>query len=536
MPSDCRENIKSCVKMPEELKLMLECKFSLSEKPQNAEEFLSNLVDEANNVVLVTGIPPNRVKSAAKIIKWQLKGNELQIKVVSGPLVRAPTAVIRFRKLLAEKLGKKFRVGVRGIEIKNFKIEIPIRKPTRSALERIRKLNYVDTVETENGRLTLNLKALNEAELKRNISERTLTMVKAILAEEAAPAPAAEQLQVVRQSRIKKQNFEEDPAVVGVELGWFKEFPGRGQWIYTTPYAKLMEIIEGLIVEEIINKLDFQPFMLPKLIPLEVMRRMPGYLEDIPEGMYYVCPPPRDPEAFAKFKETVKLTKQIPKGQLKAVLKEPDYVLAPAQCEPFWYFFSHETVRCEDLPVKLYDRSGWTYRWEGGGVEGLVRVQEFRRVELGYVGTPEQIIEIRDAVRDSTLHVVDKILDLEWRVVAAAPFYMKGGRIGDVTKSENVAAYDIEVYLPYRGEREKAEWLEITACFIHKDKFVKSFSIHEAKSRPIWTGCTGFGVSRWAASFLATYGFDTSTWPEAVKKQFGTYKLPKTLLWPKKTL
>lgn len=218
------------------------------------------------------------------------------------------------------------------------------------------------------------------------------------------------------------------------------------------------------------------------------------------------------------------------------MLKEPDYVLAPAQCEPFWYFFSHETVKYEDLPIKLYDRSGWTYRWEGGGVEGLVRVQEFRRIELGYVGTPEQIVEIRDAVRDNALRVVGNLLDLEWRVVAAAPFYMKSSHIGDVSKSENVAAYDIEVYMPYRGDRDKAEWLEITACFIHKDKFVKSFSLHEAKGRPIWTGCTGFGVSRWAAAFLATHGFETAAWPDVVRKPFGTYKLPKTLLWPKKSL
>ena len=79
--------------------------------------------------------------------------------------------------------------------------------------------------------------------------------------------------------------------------------------------------------------------MLPKLIPLEVMKKMPGYLDDIPEGMYYCFPPPRDPNAFNEFKEKMKITKEISKETLKNSLKDPEYVLAPAQCEAFWQFY-----------------------------------------------------------------------------------------------------------------------------------------------------------------------------------------------------
>lgn len=518
------------------LRMQLTCHLTLSREAEDpkAVAVIKRLVDKANRELLLKGAPTGRVEEAAQILSWTVKGRTLSLRMKSGSHVRAPSAVIRFQKALAQELGSKLKVGVRGLEIPDLIVDIPTGKIPELNLRKIRELPHIQEASGKDGKLILQFKPLSETELRGNIPDRVVRLAKSLV-EEKVEAKLEEVHPVVRQGARRRLAFQGDPVKLGVELGWFKEFPGRGQWVYTTPYAMLSEVIEKLLLENVVDKLEFQPFMLPKLIPLAVMRKMPGYLEDIPEGMYYACPPPRDPEVFTEFKETVKVTKKIPKKLLKETLKEPEYVLAPAQCEPFWEFFSHETLRLEDLPVKLYDRSGWTYRWEGGGVEGLVRIQEFRRIELVYLGSPEQVVEIRDAVRDRVVDVVDRQLRLEWRVVAATPFYMKGGEIGDIRDSRNVAAFDVEVYLPYRGERKKAEWLEIAGCFVHKDKFVKSFSLHEAKNRPLWTGCTGLGVSRWTAAFLASHGFNPDSWPEAVRKRFGAYKLPKTLLWPKKT-
>jgi seryl-tRNA synthetase len=199
-------------------------------------------------------------------------------------------------------------------------------------------------------------------------------------------------------------------------------------------------------------------------------------------------------------------------------------VLAPAQCEPFWYLFVGKSL--EDLPIKLYDRSGWTYRWEGGGVEGLVRVQEFKRVELVYYGFPDDVVKIRDSVLNENIRVADKLLDLEWRVVPGIPFFSKEAQaVLDVHDSYKVGAYDLEVYMPYRGKREEAEWLEISACFVHKTKFIDAFKIREEKRREIWSGCTGMGVSRWVAAFLARHGFEIDGWPTVVKQRFLKYNV-----------
>lgn len=514
------------------IRMKLTCRINLSREMPEAGSLLASLIEKANREIFLKGVSEPHRGEAAQIGEWKLEGPNLTLEFTSGSRVRAPSAVLRFRKLLAEELGKRFRVGVRGIEVPSLTIELEGLKVGDENLWKIRNLEYVGEAKVERETLTLVLNPLGEAELKRNAVDRLLGLVLE-LAGEAEKPRAVEVHPIVMQGPQRLIKFRGDPAKVAVELGWVKEFPGRGQWIYTPPYVRLLEAVEQILVEEVAEKLGFQPFLLPKLIPLEVMRRMPGYLEDIPEGMYYVCPPPRDPEAFFRFKQALRVTGVVERELLRETLKEPDYVLAPAQCEPFWSLFSHETLRLEDLPYKFYDRAGWTYRWEGGGVEGLVRVQEFRRVELVYFGSPEQVVEIRDQVRDEAVRVADKLLEMEWRVVAALPFYMREGEVGDISESRNVAAYDIEIYLPYRGERDKAEWLEIAGCFVHKDKFVKSFSIREARNRPLWTGCTGLGITRWVAAFLATHGFNPENWPKTVKEKFRGYKMPKSLQWPK---
>jgi len=37
-----------------------------------------------------------------------------------------------------------------------------------------------------------------------------------------------------------------------------------------------------------------------------------------------------------------------------------------------------------------------------------------------------------------------------------------------------------------------------------------------------WSGCSGIGLERWTAAFLAQKGFDPAGWPAAVKNRVGT--------------
>lgn len=469
------------------------------------------VVINAAGPVLTKGAPKGKETEAAKIVSWHVVGSELEVELESGRYVRAHDALLRLAKLLAAELGKKHKMGLRGISATDYRIVLPVAEAPAEALAEIKKLPY--EVAVGESVVEIRMKGLTEADLRGRVVDRLVSMVEDTISR--ASTKAAEP-KVIREGPKLPHNFRENPFDVAKKLGWIRDFPGRGQWIYEEPYAKLLRAIEDIIIEEVARPLKFEEVMLPKLIPLEVMQRMPGYLDGVPEGMYYVSPPPRDPEAFKDFKQKLKLTKRVPVEELKKILKEPAYVLAPAQCEPFYETFASSHVRIEDLPVKQFDRSGWTYRWEGGGVEGLLRTQEFHRIEFVFLGSPEDVVSIRDAVVDRSTKVVDK-LEMEWRVLVATPFYMREGVIGDGSDSSKVATYDLEVLLPYDGS-----WLEIGSYNVHKTKFVETFKIKEVKGRQVWTGCCGFGTSRWVVGFLAQHGFDPSRWPEPVRKRVGT--------------
>jgi seryl-tRNA synthetase len=340
---------------------------------------------------------------------------------------------------------------------------------------------------------------------------------------------------ILERSKRKKLTFNEDPTEVGAKLGWIKEFPGKGQHIYTPPLSKLFRIMTNTLVNEVALKLGFQEFLLPKLVNIDIYRKM-KYLEGIPEGLFYVCPPKRDPELFEVFKREVRLTHEIPAERLRQGLEEPRYVLDATQCCPFYQFIEGELVRKEDLPIKAFDYSGYTYRWEGGAARGLERIMEFQRIELVWLGTPEQTENIRKQIVDETKKVVERIFDLEWRItVSDDPFYMKG-RIAEEReiKLPDLPTILLEAYLPFRGPRkEDSSWLSLASFNNHGEHFVEAFSVKETKGRTLFTGCTGFGTSRFVAAFLAQYGFDVSNWPQKMReKMLPVPEVPKFLTWP----
>jgi seryl-tRNA synthetase len=151
-------------------------------------------------------------------------------------------------------------------------------------------------------------------------------------------------------------------------------------------------------------------------------------------------------------------------------------------------------------------------------------------MEMVFLASPEEVVEIRNKVTEKSIELIDKILDMEWRLVAGAPFFLSSEEASksliDISSLDKIPTLDIEVYLPYRGERDKAEWLEITAATVHRDYYVKAFKIREAKNREIWTGCVGHGLTRWAAGFLARHGFNFEDWPREVKDRIGELPQP----------
>ncbi|MBW9220384.1 serine--tRNA ligase [Methanothermococcus sp. SCGC AD-155-N22] len=496
-----------------------------SEMIKDIEEVL-----KSSREIFLKGVPKGKEDEASKIVDYSFQGNELVLHIVSGRYTRAHDALMRLRKPIIEKIGKKHKVGIRGISIENYEISIPVEGNTVKDI----KVPECEEAIYEDGTLKLVFRNIGEKELKRNIIDRAIKFVKNYLESEedlTRRVCAIEPGTIVREYKAKRSiTFREDPTDVAERLGWIKRFPGKGQWFYTPPMARLFRVFEELIMEECVYKLGFQECLFPKLIPLEIMYKM-RYLEGLPEGMYYVSPPKRDPEMFKEFVSEMMVKREIPIKKLRDLLRDPSYVLAPAQCEPFYQFFEHMLVDV-DKPVKFVDRSGWTYRWEGGGARGLDRVNEFLRVECVMLGSPEFV----EKVRDDTLRYAEKLaekLDLEyWTEVGDDPFYLEGRKKEDRDiEFPEVPKYEMRLWVPY--EKEERKGVAVTSANVHGTHFVEGFNIRDYKGRKVWTGCTGYGITRWVVGFLAQYGFNYEDWPEIIQKKYGKIpEIPKVINWP----
>ena len=533
----------------------------LSKEAFKAKNDIQNFIQEANQELFQKGVPRDQKDDASRIVDWNLEGKILHLKMVSGRRGRAHDAILRIKKPLTQLLGSRYHIGVRKILVKNYQIEIPIAKEPEldkttgiikvgeidldaTIIDKIIDMPYVSDSRMVEDKIIIEFEELKEADLRKHVVDRVLKFIKESRPESTTEVGTSVEVTkptdiltkqvtkiepgtIISTSKKQKIFFREDPTEEAARQGWVKKFPGKGQWFYGPQFIALQRVIEDAFLEKLVDELKFEECMWPKLIPIPVMNKM-RYLEGLPEGMYYCSAPRRDPEIFEKFKKELIIKKEVPINRLKDGLKDPSYVLAPAQCEPFYEFFSHEVLDEKDLPIKLFDRSGWTYRWEAGGSRGLDRVHEFQRVELVWIGTPDQVEKLRNSTVEISQSLADE-MELEWYTeIGDDPFYLEGRKVEERgIEFPDVPKYEMRIVVP---SAEKG--VAAVSANVHGTHFTEGFSIRETHNHTIWTGCTGIGITRWLFGFLAQKGFDQENWPDKIRKKVKNVRVPKVLTWP----
>lgn len=520
------------------MKFKLKGKITFSKDAGDAEKDIADFIETANSELLLKGLGKSDESEASKITEWSLDGDTLNLTIESGHKIRAHDGLLRLKNPLSQLLGKKYHLGVRKLYIDEYEVIIPTGEGEYEFdINAANGFDQIEDLTIGNNEVRFLLKDIDESVIKKQSMNRVIKQV-AKKQENVVKDENGEELdityklnstpgEIIATSEEFETFFEGDMTEKAIELGWVKPFPGKGQWFYGPEITALERVLEEIIIEKVVEKLGFQECLFPKLIPITVMEKM-KYLEGLPEGMYYASAPKRDPEIFTKFKNDLIVNKEVSIDLLKQGLKDPAYVNAAAQCEPFYEFLSHEVIDESELPIKFYDRSGWTYRWEGGGAKGLDRVHEFQRIECVWLSDPEEVTKIRDATLELS-HELANDLELEWYTeIGDDPFYLEGRKSDDRgIEFPDIPKYEMRLKVP---GREKG--VAVVSANVHGTHFVEGFSIKEAHNHRIWTGCTGFGITRWVFGFLSQKGFDKNNWPELVKEKLKDVKAPKILTWP----
>jgi seryl-tRNA synthetase len=491
-----------------EFDLTAHLKFS-DDLPKEAEVELQNAIETANKVIFIKGVPRDSINEAGKIIEWHVHANELYVRIVSGRFTRAHEALLRFRKALGNSIGTKYRIGIRGFEIRQFTIRMETDVPVQV------KLPFVTQASYRNRVLTLDL-AIGEHELETKIPDRIVNLVEEKVKQRLYGAKP-ENWELIWESPQKEVRFQIDPTEELKRLQWVKHGMSRGQWIFGPQVTKVLTSFGKVIEKEILTPLGYSEMIFPKMVPWEVWKRS-GHARGVYPEIYYVSSPKtRDPQYWEEVADYFKVTNEIPLELIREKIDDPVGGMCYAQCPSFWPFLQGETISSQSLPVKVFDRSGTSHRYESGGLHGIERVDEFHRIELVWVGDAEQVNKEGQKLTKRYAHIFNDILDLEWRMARVTPWFMaQEGFIGNAA-DRSVGTVDYEAYMPYRGGRKESEWLEFQNVSVNGNKYPRGFNV-KAQKGELWSGCSGIGLERWAAAFFAQKGLDIELWPSKFAK------------------
>lgn len=92
---------------------------TLSDNIENLQDEISQLIDTVNEKILPKGIPAK--EKVPKVTRWSAKRSRLEVVIEGG---RAHIAILRLKNFLAEELGRKHRIGVREVAVKEYTVRL----------------------------------------------------------------------------------------------------------------------------------------------------------------------------------------------------------------------------------------------------------------------------------------------------------------------------------------------------------------------------------------------------------------------------
>lgn len=494
------------------MRFHLEASFKLSADAASAKDAIADFFANAGQI-LQKGAPEGH---GAKIVQWTLAGNRIDLVIESDRYVRAHDALLRLRRPIAELLGNQYRIGVRGFDVSRFEIEV------ESDRAITHKIPYVREIRYENGRLMLELDvgpggSLGQPEIENRIPDRIVSLLEEKL---QTYGGKAEHWELLWESSAREPRFKLDPTDEMLKAGWIKHGASRGQWIYGPEATHLFRTFEKIVMEEIIQPLGYREMIFPKLDTWDVWKKS-GHAQGVYPEIYFVCPPKtRDPAFWEEVMDYYKVTHEVPLELVKEKIDVPIGGMCYAQCPTFWGFVQGATLPNDALPIKVFDRSGTSHRYESGGIHGIERVDEFHRIEIVWLGTREQTLSEAERLKERYKHIFEDILELRWRMAWVTPWFMaQEGKTG-LAEMQGAGTVDYEAVLPYNEN-----WIEFQNLSVNGEKYPKGFTVKSQSGDPLWSGCSGVGLERWASAFLSQNGLDAEKWPEEFRKRFG--EMPK---------
>ncbi|RLF31687.1 MAG: serine--tRNA ligase [Thermoplasmata archaeon] len=475
------------------MKFDLQCSIQLSKKADELKEELEAFIKGE--------------ELFSSLESYELKADRLHLRIVSD-VKRSHEIALRFYKKFAQFFGKK-KIGVRGIHIDRYHISFEAERQPKKAVS----IPFAE-VTVDGTLIAMTITDKGEEFLRQNYVDRMIRRIREKIDMQHYEGKK-EYWRAIWQSEEKEPVWNKDPSEEMQRAGWITLL-GKGKWFYFPPAAALMRAMERIAFQEVVMPLGFKEVIEPMHVSFDTWIKT-GHLEGMPGEIYYISEPKnREAEEWERFVDLLKIQREVDETELLKNLKPPKAGVCYAQCPNIYTALAGKTIAKASLPLLLVDRSTPSDRYEAGGKHGIERVDEFHRIEIVYIGTRDQLLQLKEKLVERYRHVFENILDLEWRMATVTPFYLQQAGIAGMEEDAVKGTIDFEAWLPYRGDRSR-EWLEIQNISIVGDKYTRAFTIKTQRG-DLWSGCSGIGLERWMVAFLAQKGMDPEHWPDEFRK------------------
>jgi seryl-tRNA synthetase len=247
----------------------------------------------------------------------------------------------------------------------------------------------------------------------------------------------------------------------------------------------------------------------PALMASDILDRC-QYFSSFPQYVGFVSHVIEDPHLYNEFGTA---WKQQGDGSFSQdhFLKVADCVLSPAVC--YHCYNALEGSKFAQDAERVVTARGKCFRYEASNMIGLERLWEFSMREVVFIGSAAGVRSRRQTSLMFAKELVNE-LGLVGRIeVATDPFFVSSAKEKRTYQAGFQLKYELRLDLPAEGKT-----LAVASFNIHESFFGHTFNISLATGDAASTGCTAFGLERWAYAFLAQYGFDRSKWPQEIAR------------------
>lgn len=284
-------------------------------------------------------------------------------------------------------------------------------------------------------------------------------------------------------------------------------FPVKGGGVTMgEPLVSLYNYLDGRIRSFVLSEMQAQEYIYPTVIAASVIEKC-GYLHSAPQFLFFLNRLHNDLHSYNTFLNEYARNGALNDNVYRLCDHNIEYCLPPTMCYHTYDQFA-DTIRegCFVVTAK-----GKAFRNESRYAHTMERLMDFTIRETVFFGDYLFVSGVRDRFLNFIYGLVDELQLVGCCCSANDMFFMS-----DTSQYKIKMQKQMKSKLEIRLNINETESVAIGSVNYHDSYFSRAFNIGIRNIKSVVSGCTGFGLERFAYAFICQHGPDPAHWPIAI--------------------